>query len=99
MLDKTHTPEETVKRARKIAMKNGIRYAYTGNLHDPEGGTTHCHNCQAPLIGRDWYELSVWGLTPQGNCRSCGTACAGVFEAHPGKWGRKREGVRMPASA
>jgi pyruvate formate lyase activating enzyme len=99
MRDTPHTPEATVKRARQIAMKNGIRYAYTGNLHDPVGGATYCHNCQAKLVGRDWYELSEWNLTPEGNCRFCGTHCAGVFEARPGAWGRKRVPIRLRAAA
>jgi pyruvate formate lyase activating enzyme len=34
MLDKDHTPPSTLDRARKIAMDNGVRYAYTGNVHD-----------------------------------------------------------------
>jgi pyruvate formate lyase activating enzyme len=47
------------------------------------------------LIGRDWYELSEWGLTLDGNCVACGTACAGVFEAHAGNWGAKRLAVNI----
>jgi pyruvate formate lyase activating enzyme len=76
--------------ARRIAMKNGIRYAYTGNVHDPEGGSTFCHQCGQTLIRRDWYELSGWNLTTDGRCRSCGAAWAGVFEAGPGRWGARR---------
>jgi pyruvate formate lyase activating enzyme len=99
MKDKPRTPEETVKRARRIALKNGVRYAYTGNLHDPEGNSTFCHACQGKLIGRDWFELSTWNLTPQGDCRFCGAACAGVFEPTPGDWGRKRVPVRIGGAA
>ena len=40
-------------------MKNGVRYAFTGNVHDPAGQATYCHNCQALLIGRDGYENGV----------------------------------------
>ena len=95
MTDKSRTPEETVKRARRIALKNGVRYAYTGNLHDPEGSSTFCHACEGKLIGRDWFELSTWNLTAQGDCSFCGAACAGVFEPKPGDWGRKRVPIRM----
>ncbi|MCZ6580636.1 MAG: AmmeMemoRadiSam system radical SAM enzyme, partial [Nitrospirae bacterium] len=45
MLDKSPTPFSTVTRARRIALKNGIRYAYTGNVHDEPGGSTSCHGC------------------------------------------------------
>jgi pyruvate formate lyase activating enzyme len=51
MMDKPPTPIETLTKARRIAIQNGIRYAYTGNVHDPEGDSTYCHNCGAKLIG------------------------------------------------
>jgi pyruvate formate lyase activating enzyme len=53
-----HTPPATLTMARRIAMKNGVRYAYTGNVSDLEGGSTYCHHCRQKLIGRDSYELS-----------------------------------------
>ena len=34
----------TLSRARRIAMKNGVRYAYTGNVHDEAGGSTYSYN-------------------------------------------------------
>jgi len=95
MMDKENTPLETVVRARRIAIKNGIRYAYTGNVHDPEGDATYCHDCGEVLIGRDWYVLSDWKLTDQGHCLKCGTACSGVFDGPPGDWGAKRMPVRL----
>lgn len=90
-----HTPPATLTRARHIAMKNGLRYAYTGNVSDREGGSTYCHACGQMLIGRDWYELSEWNVTADGRCRCCGTPCAGVFEAQPGRWGARRRPVLL----
>jgi pyruvate formate lyase activating enzyme len=95
MLDKRPTPPATLSRARRIAIANGLRYAYTGNVHDEEGGTTSCHACGAALIGRDWYTLTRWNLTDDGRCRSCGTPCAGRFAGPPGKWGARRVPVRL----
>jgi pyruvate formate lyase activating enzyme len=95
MLDKPRTPPETLTRARRIAMKNGVRYAYTGNVYDPEGGSTTCHHCGKCLIGRDWYLLTEWNLTDGGDCRFCGTRCAGVFAGPPGDWGPKRRPVLL----
>ena len=83
--------------AREIARKNGLRYVYTGNVHDPEGGSTFCHACGRKLIGRDWYAMSEYNLSDQGHCRFCGTPCAGVFEGPPGKWGAKRAALKIPA--
>ena len=95
MLDKPRTPPETLTRARRIAIRNGIRYAYIGNVHDPEGDSTYCHSCGKKLIGRDWYLLTDWNLTDDGHCRFCGTVCAGRFEGPPGTWGRKYLPVRL----
>ena len=95
MLDYPATPPETLRRAREIALKNGVRYAYTGNVHDPGGDSTYCHQCGELLIGRDWYSLTQWNLTPEGACPRCASACAGVFEARPGDWGRRFLPVRL----
>jgi pyruvate formate lyase activating enzyme len=99
MRDHPPTPAATLNRARRLAINNGIRYAYTGNVHDEDGGSTYCHHCGQKLIGRDWYVLGDWNLTADGACSACGTACAGVFEARPGHWGARRLPVRMRAYA
>jgi pyruvate formate lyase activating enzyme len=95
MIDMPPTPMATLTRARRIAVRNGIRYAYTGNVHDLEGGTTLCHACTATLIGRDGYQITAWHLTADGHCEKCGAPCPGVFEAAAGNWGSKRLPVRL----
>ena len=40
MLDKQCTPAATLTRARQIAIKNGLHFVYTGNVHDSEGAST-----------------------------------------------------------
>jgi pyruvate formate lyase activating enzyme len=94
MMDLPPTPPATLTRARRIAMENGVRYAYTGNVYDPEGGTTRCHRCDAVLIGRVGYELTDWNLG-DGCCGACGAPCAGVFEDGHGNWGSRRLPVRL----
>jgi pyruvate formate lyase activating enzyme len=91
--DRMATPPATLTRSRKIALKNGVRYAYTGNVVDPDGDTTFCHECGQLLIGRNWYAMTAWNLTPELTCPSCGTPCAGVLEPRPGSWGAKRQPV------
>lgn len=95
MLDTPATPPATLTRARKIALGNGIRYAYTGNVHDGDGGSTYCSKCKQLLIERDWYVLGRWNLTPQSACNRCGEKLPGLFEAQPGTWGAKRLPVRL----
>jgi pyruvate formate lyase activating enzyme len=99
MRDHPHTSAATLLRARRVAIDNGVRYAYTGNIHDEDSGSTYCHHCGHKLIGRDWYVLSDWNLTTDGACNACGTPCAGVLEAQPGHWGARRLPVRMRAYA
>ena len=95
MRDIQSTAPSTLTQARSIAKANGIRYVYTGNVHDKSGGSTYCHKCRKILIGRDWYVLSNWNLTDDGCCKHCGTPCAGVFDGPPGDWGAKRLPVRL----
>ncbi len=94
--DRPPTPAATLKRARTIARGNGLRYVYTGNVHDRDGQSTYCHSCGALLVERDWYRLGAWRLA-DGRCASCGEPCAGVFEESPGRWGARRLPVRLAA--
>ena len=95
MLSHPPTPASTLRRAREIAMKNGVRYAYTGNVQDEEGGSTYCHSCGKKVIGRDGYVLTQWNLDENGSCQTCGTPCVGKFEVRPGTWGERRLPVRL----
>jgi pyruvate formate lyase activating enzyme len=95
MLDTPPTPPATLARARAIALGNGIHYAYTGNVHDRNGGSTACPNCQALVIERDWYVLGQYGLDDSGACRACGTPIPGRFDGPPGTWGARRQPVSL----
>jgi pyruvate formate lyase activating enzyme len=97
MLDTPPTPPETLSRARAIALANGIRHAYTGNVFDAAGQSTYCHSCGACVIERDWYRLGAYGLRDDGRCAACGEQLAGVFTAGPGSWGARRLAVRLGA--
>ena len=98
MRDVPPTPPATLTRARRIAMDEGLRFVYTGNVHDREGDTTWCPGCGAPLIERDWYALRSFHLDVAGgraSCPSCGCPIPGLFEARPGDFGRRRVPVRL----
>ena len=89
------TPSSTLSRARQIAIDNGVKYAYTGNVHDSKGSSTWCHSCGELLIERDWYQLGRWGLDENGGCANCGEKLPGHFEAEPGGFGARRIPVRI----
>jgi pyruvate formate lyase activating enzyme len=95
MLDKPPTPPAILIRARRIAMQNGMRYVYTGNIRDVEGSSTFCHGCNKKIIERDGYAIMDWHLTTGNHCQFCGTVCAGVFAGDAGSWGRKRLPVHL----
>lgn len=99
MRDKPRTATQSLLTARRIALDNGIRYAYVGNVHRPEAQSTYCHHCGAELIGRNGYQLSVWNLSETGDCKACGTPCAGVFASTPGAWGARFQPIAMVESA
>ena len=97
MTDIGSTPTSTLARARKIGLGEGLRYVYTGNVHDCEGGTTFCPGCGKAVIVRDWYEILTYALTPEGHCRHCDTRLPGRYDAPQRPWGRKRVPVRIAA--
>ena len=99
MRDVPATPPATLSRARRIALEEGIRYAYTGNVHDPAGDTTVCPGCGSALIVRDWYDLRSYRLDGSGGgpgrCPDCGAVIAGRFASAPGRFGARRIPIRI----
>ncbi|HEY5944809.1 MAG TPA: AmmeMemoRadiSam system radical SAM enzyme [Kofleriaceae bacterium] len=89
MMDIPPTPIATLRRARAIAIKAGLRYVYTGNVHDREGDQTLCPGCKTAVIERDWYEI-LGSKLDRGHCATCGTAIAGRFADQLGSYGRRR---------
>jgi pyruvate formate lyase activating enzyme len=96
MKNTQRTPLSTLRRARHVALENGLHYVYTGNVHDVEGSSTRCPNCDELLIGRDGYNIMDWSLQTRGGrafCRNCRAPLPGVFEDRPGDWGSKMKVV------
>lgn len=89
------TPASTLSRARSIALRSGLHYVYTGNVHDKAGGSTYCPHCDQLLIERDWYILGQWALNENAKCSNCGHQLPGHFNPIPGDWGAKRMPVKM----
>jgi pyruvate formate lyase activating enzyme len=90
MLDVPPTPPATLSRARQIARAKGLRYVYTGNVHDVDGGTTFCPSCGEAVIVRDWFRLLAYRLDAAGRCAACGAAVAGRYAAQAGTFGPRR---------
>jgi pyruvate formate lyase activating enzyme len=90
MTDIPQTPPSTLTRARQIGLSNGLKFVYTGNVHDPEGGTTSCSACGTAVIVRDWYRILRYGIDERGRCQHCGAAMAGRFGSRVGTFGPRR---------
>jgi pyruvate formate lyase activating enzyme len=97
MLNVPATPRATLVRARNIALKAGLHYVYTGNVHNAEGDTTYCPACKATLIARDWYQINQFRLDAGGHCPDCGAAIAGRFDSSCGHFGRQRIPISIEA--
>jgi len=97
MRDVPRTPPATLRRARRIAREHGLRYVYTGNVHDPDGQTTTCPGCGAAVVVRDWYVMKSYDVTDSGACKRCGATVPGRFDGPVGRWGARRLPVTIPA--
>ncbi len=99
MRDVPATPPATLTRAREIALRAGLRYVYTGNVHDEEGGTTYCPSCGEAVIVRDWYDIRGYHVTETGNCEHCGAQVAGRYQKYRKPFGARRIPVRLAGMA
>ena len=99
MPDVPATPAATLIRARNIALRTGLHYVYTGNVHHAEGDTTSCPDCGSTLIERDWYQIKRYRLTASGHCPDCGSAVAGRCAQQAGDFGRRRIPIAIRSTA
>ncbi len=72
------TPISTLTRFRELAMQEGIRYVYVGNVPGHEGNNTYCHNCRKLLVERKGYLIPIYNLV--GNrCKFCNSIIPGIW--------------------
>ncbi len=72
------TPVQTLEQFRDLALREGIRYVYIGNVPGHEACNTYCHNCGNVLIERKGYLIKRVNME-KGRCLICDTSI-------PGKW-------------
>ncbi len=86
------TPTETLDQARQIALDEGVRYVYVGNVPGHPGDNTYCPFCEETLITRLGFSVLEYHLF-DGVCEYCGTPIPGVW------WPKapEEEPVRVPA--
>lgn len=72
------TPVATLSRFRVIAMEEGLRYVYVGNVPGHEGNNTYCHACRKLLMERKGYLFPTFNLD-KNRCPFCRTEIPGVW--------------------
>lgn len=73
------TELEILRKAKKIAEKEGIKFVYLGNLHNGEGENTYCPECKSLLIERDRFKI-IANRIKKGRCYKCKAIIPGVWE-------------------
>jgi len=77
LLDQPRTPVKTLRMARDIGLKTGLKYVYEGNVPGEGGENTYCHSCGDVLIERVGYTLGAIKIK-NSQCIKCGTGVSGV---------------------
>ncbi len=78
LLNLPPTPVATLERAREIAMKKGIRFAYVGNVPGHPGNNTCCPGCGKVVVERSGFFVTRLSIE-SGRCPSCRRAIPGVW--------------------
>ncbi len=78
MLDRPPTPVETLRRAREIGLRAGLKYVYEGNVPGEGGENTYCPSCRELLIRRYGYRIEQYGVK-DGACGKCSTKLEGLW--------------------
>ena len=73
------TPQETLEMARSIALEEGAKYVYIGNLPGHPASNTYCPGCGKLLIERVGYSV-MQNHVQNGSCPACGERIPGVWQ-------------------
>ena len=77
LLDVKPTPAESLRKAREIGLKAGLRYVYEGNIPGEGGENTYCYKCKEPLIIRYGFKI-VENRLVNGKCPRCNQKIDGI---------------------
>ncbi len=76
------TPIQTLEKARKVALKSGIKYVYIGNVPAHKAENTFCHKCERVVVERRGFTIIKDELV-SGKCKFCGENIPGVWTKKP----------------
>lgn len=72
------TPESLLNKAHDIALNEGLKYVYIGNVPGTDAQNTYCPNCHKIVIERKGYRITQNNLI-NGKCKNCNNTIAGVW--------------------
>ena len=72
------TPVNILESARNIAISEGLKYVYIGNVPGQDYQNTICPGCEKIAIERRGYSI-LQNNIENGKCKSCGNPVAGVW--------------------
>jgi len=72
------TPFPTLQQAAMIALQEGLKYVYVGNVPGSVWEDTNCAGCGEVLIRRRGYQVLELNVT-KGQCKFCGESIMGVW--------------------
>lgn len=77
LMDRPRTPVSTLRRAREIGLRTGLKYVYEGNVPGEGGENTYCPSCGESLIERAGFSLAKIKMKDS-CCAKCGSHIDGI---------------------
>lgn len=71
MMDTPRTSLQTLLKAREIAMEEGIKFAYSGNLLDEKSESTYCPKCREQIVRRRGFLVLDNRVEGYNKCPDC----------------------------
>ena len=72
------TPQSTLEKAREIALDEGLKFVYIGNVPGTKASHTYCPSCKKLLIERLGYQITRNNIQ-NGRCKFCDEPIPGVW--------------------
>jgi pyruvate formate lyase activating enzyme len=72
------TPVNTLKNARDIAVQEGLKHVYIGNVPGLNAENTVCPKCSKVVVERKGYSI-IQNNIEKGKCKFCSSPVAGVW--------------------
>lgn len=76
------TPVTTLEKARAIAIAEGLKFVYIGNVPSHTYENTYCPKCQQSLIERYGFGITRYNISSDKHCPYCGEVIPIIGEPH-----------------